>query len=72
MPANGTHNPAAHDAILTKAQASEYLQVSTRWLETAARQGRIKVYKPSPQLWRVRRSELDAFLESGSTIGVAE
>jgi len=61
-------NGASHDAIMDKRQAAAYLNVSIRWLEMAARDGPLKVYKLSSQLWRVRRSELDRFLESGASI----
>ena len=64
VPANG----AVHDVILTKHEAAQYLRVSNRWLETAASEGRIKIYKLSRQLWRVRRSELDRLLEKTASI----
>ena len=56
-------------ALLTKKQAAEYLQATPRYLERMVRSGRLRAFKPSGKLWRVRRSELDSFLESGSTIG---
>jgi excisionase family DNA binding protein len=34
--------------------------------------GKIRALKPTGKLWRVRQSDLDAFLESGATIGGAE
>jgi excisionase family DNA binding protein len=60
------------DAILTKKQASAYLQVTTRTVERLVSAGLLKAYKPTAGLWRARRSELDKFLESGATIGGAE
>jgi excisionase family DNA binding protein len=66
-------NPIATDlhsvAVLTKRQAADYLQVTTRYLERMATSGRLRAYRPTGKLWRVRRSDLDAFLASGSTIG---
>lgn len=56
-------------AILTKQQAAEYLQVTPRYLERMVNSGRLRAYKPTGKLWRVRQSSLDAFLESGATIG---
>lgn len=54
--------------ILTKAQAAQYLQVTTRYLERAVSSGRLRAFKPTGRLWRVRRSDLDAFLEAGATV----
>jgi excisionase family DNA binding protein len=60
---------AANSAILTKKQAADYLQVTPRYIERAVTCGRLKALKPTGGLWRVRQSQLDAFLESGATIG---
>jgi excisionase family DNA binding protein len=59
---------AANSAILTKQQAAEYLQVTPHYIERMAGSGRLRVFKPTGKLWRVRRSDLDAFLESGASI----
>jgi excisionase family DNA binding protein len=59
-------------AILTKQQAAEYLQATPRYIERMVQSGRLRALKPTGKLWRVRRSDLDAFLESGATIGGAE
>ena len=59
-------------AILTKQQAAEYLQSTPRYIERAVQSGRLRALKPTGKLWRVRRSDLDAFLESGATIGGGE
>jgi len=59
---------ATNSAILTKQQAAEYLQVTPRYLERAVAGGRLRVFKPTSKLWRVRRSDLYAFLESGASI----
>jgi excisionase family DNA binding protein len=54
-------------AILTKKQAALYLQSSTRYLERNIRAGRLKALRLSGKFIRIRRSDLEAFLESGST-----
>jgi excisionase family DNA binding protein len=59
-------------AILTKQQAAEYLQATPRYIERMVRLGRLRALKPSGKLWRVRRKDLDTFLDSGTTIGGAE
>ena len=59
-------------AILTKQQAAEYLQTTPRYIERMVQSGRLRALKPTGKLWRVRRSDLDAFLESCTTIGGAE
>ena len=60
---------AGNSAILTKREAAEYLRCTPRYLERQVLAGRLKALKPTGKLWRVRRSDLDAFLESGATIG---
>jgi|SRR5215472_16353590 len=57
---------------LTKSEAAQLLRCSARFLERAVASGRLKVLRPTGKFWRVRRSDLDAFLESGATIGVGE
>ena len=59
-------------AILTKQQAAAYVQSTPRYLEQMVRSGRLRAFKPTGRFWRVRRSDLDAFLESGATIGDAD
>jgi excisionase family DNA binding protein len=63
---------AVNPAILTKQEAANYARCTTRYLERQVRLGRLKALKPSGKLWRVRRSDLEAFLESGATIGGGE
>jgi excisionase family DNA binding protein len=63
---------AANSAILTKQQAAEYLQTTPRYIERMVASGRLRALKPSGKLWRVRQSDIDAFLESGASIGGAE
>jgi len=60
------------DAILTKRQASHYLQVTPRTLERMVTAGRLKAFKPTLGIWRVRKGELDKFLESGASIAANE
>jgi excisionase family DNA binding protein len=57
---------------LTKSEAAELARCSTRFLERAVASGRLKALRPTGKFWRVRRSDLDAFLESGATIGGGE
>jgi excisionase family DNA binding protein len=71
-----TINPLAgaehFPAVLTKRQAADYLQASTRFLEREIRAGRLKACKPSGKFVRIYRRDLDAFLQSGSSIGGGE
>jgi excisionase family DNA binding protein len=55
--------------ILTKRQAADYVCCTPRYLETQIRLGRLKALKPTGKLVRIRLRDLDAFLESGATIG---
>jgi excisionase family DNA binding protein len=59
-------------SLLTKQQAASYVGCSRRYLERAIVAGRLRALKPTGKLLRIRRSDLDAFLESGATIGGAE
>ena len=61
-----------HSGILTKRGAAAYIGCSPRYLERQIRAGRLKALKPTGKLVRIRLRDLDAFLESGSTIGGAE
>jgi excisionase family DNA binding protein len=56
-------------AILTKRQAADYVCCTPRYLENQIRAGRLRALKPSGKLVRIRLRDLDAFLESGATIG---
>jgi len=68
-PATSASSSASEsNALLTKRQAAAYLQCTTRSLERAVAVGRLKALRPTPGLWRVRRSDLEAFLEGGSAI----
>jgi excisionase family DNA binding protein len=55
--------------ILTKREAANYIRCTLRYLERQIRAGRLKALKPTGKLVRIRRTDLDAFLESGATIG---
>ena len=63
------HAEAANSAILTNQQAAEYLQATPRYIERMVASGRLCALKPTGKLWRVRQNDLDAFLESGASIG---
>jgi excisionase family DNA binding protein len=67
-----SHAPDADAVILTKREAADYVRCSARYLERQIRAGRLKVLKPTGKLVRIRRASLDAFLESGATIGGVE
>jgi excisionase family DNA binding protein len=56
-------------AILTKRQAAEYVCCTPRYLENQICLRRLKALKPSGKLVRIRRADLEKFLESGATIG---
>jgi excisionase family DNA binding protein len=58
-----------HSAILTKRTAAAYIGCSARYLERQIRAGRLRALKPTGKLVRIRRNDLEAFLESGTTIG---
>jgi len=57
--------------LLTTEDACTYVQCTRRYLERMVRDGRLRALKPSGKLVRFRQTDLDAFLESGSTIGGA-
>jgi DNA binding domain, excisionase family len=56
-------------SLLTKQQAASYVGCSARYLERAIVTGRLRALKPTSKLVRIRLKDLDAFLESGSSIG---
>jgi excisionase family DNA binding protein len=57
-----------YSALFTKQQAADYIQCTPRYLERQIRAGRLRALKPSGKLVRIRRADLEEFLESGSTI----
>jgi excisionase family DNA binding protein len=60
---------AVNSTILTKQEAASYIRCTTRYLERQIRAGRLRAFKPTGKLVRIRRSDLEKFLESGATIG---
>ena len=60
---------AANSTILTKQEAAEFLRCTVRYIERQIRAGRLRAMKPTGKFVRIRRSDLEAFLESGATIG---
>jgi excisionase family DNA binding protein len=56
-------------AILTKAEAAQFLRCTPRYIERQVKAGRLVACKPTGKLWRIRRADLEAFLKSGETIG---
>jgi excisionase family DNA binding protein len=56
-------------AILTKQEAAELLRCTVRYLERQIRAGRLRALKPTGKLVRIRLKDLEAFLESGASIG---
>jgi len=59
-------------SLLTKQQAASYIGCSPRYLERAILAGRLRALKPTGKLLRIRRSDLEAFLESGATMEVEQ
>ena len=54
--------------LRTKEQAADYIQCSVRYLERMVRSGRLRALKPSGKLVRFRQTDLDRFLETGSSV----
>ena len=57
--------------LLTMKDACAYLQCTPRYLERMVRAGRLRALKPTGKLLRFRQADIDAFLDSGATIGGA-
>ena len=55
--------------LFTLTQAAQYAICTPRYLQNQIRAGRLKALKPTGKFLRIRRASLDAFLESGATIG---
>jgi excisionase family DNA binding protein len=65
--------PYADGAVLlTKQEAALRIKSTTRYIERMITIGRLKALKPTGKMVRIRQRDLDAFLESGATIGGAE
>jgi excisionase family DNA binding protein len=60
MPKSDSH------AFLTLAEAAEEIGCTRRFLETRIEDGELKVFKPSSRLVRVRRVELERWIERHS------
>jgi excisionase family DNA binding protein len=60
---------AVFSTILTKQEAADYIRCTRRYLERQVAAGRLKALKPTSKMVRFRRADLEAFLESGATIG---
>src|SRR5439155_27034530 len=58
--------------LLTLKQAAIYAICTPRYLQNQIRSGRLKALKPTGKLLRIRRSDLEKFLESGATVGGGE
>jgi excisionase family DNA binding protein len=69
MAKNQSQVEAVISTILTKQEAADFLRCTPRYIERQVRAGRLVAYKPTGKFWRIRRAELEAFLESGATIG---
>lgn len=54
--------------LLTLKQAAQYTICTPRYLQNQIRSGRLKALKPTGKLVRIRRADLEKFLESGATI----
>ena len=70
MPKTGETKPpveAVNSTILTKKEAAAFLRCTPRYIERQIRAGRLAACKPTGKLVRIRRTALEAFLESGST-----
>jgi excisionase family DNA binding protein len=70
--AHGSQSWDVDPVILTKREAANYVRCTPRYLERQIRAGRLKALKPTGKLVRIRRGDLEAFLESGATIGGVE
>ena len=69
--ANSVDDPRPLDigpVILTKREAANYVRCTPRYIERQIRAGRLKALKPTGKLVRIRRTDLEKFLESGATI----
>ena len=69
--AQSTHvvETLGNQPLLTLKQAAVYAICTPRYLQKQIRAGRLKALKPTAKFLRIRRAELDRFLESGATIG---
>jgi excisionase family DNA binding protein len=67
---NKPHAEAVNNsAILTKAEAADVLRCTVRYIERVICAGRLRACKPTGKFVRIYRRDLDAFLQSGASIG---
>ena len=59
----------SNQPLFTLKHAAQYAICSPRYLQNQIRAGRLRALKPTGKLVRIRRTDLEAFLESGATIG---
>jgi excisionase family DNA binding protein len=59
----------SNQALFTLSQAAQYVICTPRYLQKQIRAGRLRALKPTGKLVRIRRVDLEKFLESGATIG---
>lgn len=52
--------------LLTVEQAAAKLQVTPRTIKNWIRTGRLKGYKAGGRIWRLKESDLEAFLEAST------
>jgi excisionase family DNA binding protein len=77
-PPYGAADPAhvsetwSNRTLLTLGQAAQYVICTPRYLQKQIRAGRLRALKPTGKLVRIRRSDLEKFLESGATFGGEE
>ena len=55
--------------FFTKQEAADFIRCTPRYIERQIRAGRLRALKPTGKLVRIRRSDLEAFLEGGATSG---
>ena len=55
--------------LFTLKQAAQYAICTPRYLQNQIRAGRLKALKPTGKFLRIRRADLDRFLEAGATVG---
>jgi excisionase family DNA binding protein len=63
-----TPKPPTLERLFTPEEAAEALRVKTRTVMGWLRLGTLRGVKPGGKLWRIRESDLKAFIEQGSSI----
>jgi len=59
-------------SLLTKQQAAGYIGCTRHYLARVIASGRLRALKPTGKLLRIRFKDLEAFMDSGATIGGAK